>query len=208
MSPNLSLEQQHQGPVAGIDEVGRGPLAGPVVTAAFVFKIHTPLPDFIHEITDSKKLTAAKRQKLYDQLLKQKGITCDFALGEASVGEIDQINILQATLLAMQRAAENLSWKPVIALIDGPRVPKLACPTLPVTKGDQVSLSIAAASIIAKVTRDAYMAQLAREHPEYLWEKNAGYGTADHLKALQQHGPTPHHRRSFAPVRRVYLARA
>ncbi len=201
--PDLNLEKQHSGFVAGIDEVGRGPLAGPVVTAAFVFKLDIALPDFVQEITDSKKLTALKRQKLYDQLMLEKGKTCEFALGEASVTEIDQINILQATMLVMQRALQNLSWKPVAALIDGPKVPTLPCPAIPVIKGDQVSLSIAAASIVAKVSRDAYMTKLALAHPEYLWEKNAGYGTAAHLSALKQHGPTRHHRMSFAPVRAV-----
>lgn len=201
--PDLTLEQQHSGYVAGIDEVGRGPLAGPVVAAAFIFNIHHPLPSFVNEITDSKKLTALKRQKLNEQLHHEKGTSCDFALGEASVAEIDRLNILQATLLAMQRAVAKLSWQPLVALVDGPKVPNLTCPSIPVIKGDQVSLSIAAASIVAKVNRDAYMTQLAREHPEYLWERNAGYGTAAHLRALERYGPTLHHRQSFAPVRRA-----
>lgn len=182
--------------VAGMDEVGRGPLAGPVVACAAI------LPDDLARlpagITDSKKLTAKKREALAP-LLRE---VCSFSLGVASVEEIDRINILQATFLAMRRALEGLSSTPGFVLIDGNQLPRgLPCPARTIVQGDSKCLSIAAASIIAKVARDAMMRELDLLHPGYGWASNAGYGAPVHLQALARLGPPPHHRRSFAPVR-------
>lgn len=193
--PTFDLEQAHHGPVCGIDEVGRGPLAGPVVAAAVILdrrRIPTGLDD-------SKRLTAEKRLALRDQILA----VAIVGLGSASVAEIDDINILHATMLAMRRAFDDLPVAPIMALVDGNRCPDLPCRSLPVVKGDQKCLSIAAASIVAKVHRDSLMSGLASQFPAYGWRRNAGYGTAEHLAALQAHGATPHHRRSFSPVRAV-----
>ncbi|MCH8685648.1 ribonuclease HII [Pedomonas mirosovicensis] len=198
--PTLELELAHAatcgGLVAGIDEAGRGPLAGPVIAAAVVLD-----PNRIPVgIADSKALARAKREALLEELL----LAAHVGIGEASADEIDQINILQATLLAMRRAVEALPVRPAVALVDGNRAPKLPIPCQTVVKGDATCLSIAAASIVAKVTRDRIMDRLALEHPGFGWERNAGYGTAEHLAALRQIGPTPHHRRSFAPVRELF----
>lgn len=183
--------------VAGVDEVGRGPLAGPVVACALILPPDlTLLPA---GITDSKKLSEKKR----DALALELKACCSYALGSASAAEIDGINILQATFLAMRRAIAALPLQPVHLLIDGPHLPKsLPCPATPVIEGDAKVLSIAAASIIAKVARDTEMKQLALAYPGYGWERNAGYGAPAHLAALQTLGVTPHHRRSFAPVAR------
>jgi ribonuclease HII len=191
--PDFSLESSYTGIVAGIDEAGRGPWAGPVVAAAVILDSRN-IPTGLN---DSKKLTAAKREMLYAQLLEQ----AKTGVGIATVEEIDALNILQASLLAMRRACEMLPEKPDIALVDGNRAPDLPCTVQTVVGGDAKSLSIAAASIIAKVTRDRLMAELAQEFPHYGWEKNAGYGTAAHQKGLAGHGITIHHRRSFAPIR-------
>ncbi|MGK2285725.1 ribonuclease HII [Pedomonas sp. V897] len=197
--PTLELELAHAaacgGLVAGIDEAGRGPLAGPVVAAAVVLD-PSRLPDGIH---DSKTLSRARREALLEAILDAAHV----GIGEAGPEEIDRINILQATFLAMRRAVEALPVSPAVALVDGNRAPRLPIPCHTVVKGDARCLSIAAASIVAKVTRDRIMDRLAREHPGYGWERNAGYGTAEHLEALRQIGPTPHHRRSFAPVREL-----
>jgi ribonuclease HII len=180
--------------VAGVDEVGRGPLCGPVTAAAVIL-------DFDHlprGLDDSKRLSAARRQTLDAEIRAH----ARFAVAHASVAEIDALNILQASHLAMRRAL--LALGPDFALIDGNRLPvDLPCPAQAVVKGDARSLSIAAASILAKVARDAIMVQLAAEHPGYGWDKNAGYPSAGHLNALRQLGPTPYHRRSFAPVRKM-----
>ncbi len=198
--PDFSYEtaaiQQGNGPVAGIDEVGRGPLSGPVTAAVVVLD-----PDNIPAgLRDSKKLRAARREGFFDLIAE----TSTFAIGQASVAEIDEINILQASLLAMRRALDNLSLRPGFVLIDGNKLPKnLPCPALAVVRGDDKSLSIAAASIIAKVTRDRQMAELARQFPGYGWENNAGYGTKQHLDALSRLGVTPHHRVSFKPVHNI-----
>ena len=184
-------------PVAGLDEVGRGPLAGPVVACAVVIDRDTIPPLIIEALDDSKKLTASKREQLYEAL----ALTTRYALGQSSVEEIDDINILQASLLAMRRALDGLPIRPVAALVDGNRDPGLSCPTDCIVKGDGKSLSIAAASVIAKVTRDRQMADLAKTYPGYGWETNAGYGSKAHLAALQELGPTSHHRKSFSPVR-------
>lgn len=195
--PDYSLELMINGLIAGTDEAGRGPLVGPVVAAAVILD-----PDNLPEgINDSKKLSAAKREALFDEIQAR---CVNFAVAEASAEEIDRINILQASLLAMRRAVEKLSLTPAHCLVDGNRLPNaLPCPVTAVIGGDAKSLSIAAASILAKVARDRMMADLAREYPQYGWEKNAGYPTAEHLAALAEHGITPHHRRSFAPVRNL-----
>ncbi len=193
-SPDLSLESMHNGIVCGVDEAGRGPWAGPVVAAAAILNpAHIPIG-----INDSKKLSATKRDALFEHILA----TATTGVGMASVEEIDELNILGATKLAMCRAVEALGCKVDVALVDGNRAPeKMLCRVQTVIGGDAKSLSIAAASIIAKVTRDRLMEGLAKEYPHYGWEKNAGYGTAAHQKGLATHGLTPHHRRSFAPIR-------
>ena len=200
MPPDFSLERGLSGVVCGIDEVGRGPLAGPVVAAAVVLPL--PIPALLaDELDDSKKLSTAKREVLYTVLLAKARI----GLGRAEVTEIDSLNILQATLLAMRRAYEALLASGPVdhALVDGNRPPTLPCTVQCIVKGDGRSLSIAAASIAAKVTRDREMAALAAAWPGYGWERNAGYGTAAHLVALERLGASPHHRRSFAPVSRL-----
>lgn len=183
--------------LAGVDEVGRGPLAGPVVAAAVIIP-PSALAHVQAVIADSKKLTAAKRQKA-NALIRQ---YCTWALGQASVEEIDTLNIWGATQLAMRRALAGLPKPPQHVQVDGPhRIGGLTLPQTPIVGGDATSLPIGAASIIAKVERDALMATLAEAFPAYGWAKNAGYGTATHMAALREYGPTPHHRRSFAPVR-------
>lgn len=201
--PDLSIEKQYSGHIiCGIDEVGRGPLAGPVMAAAVI------LPDNVLDIpelallNDSKKLTAKRREALFPAIQTH----CQFGIGQASVKEIDQINILQASLLAMARAYEALPTQATVALIDGNKTPNLSCTMQTVVKGDNVSLSIAAASIIAKVTRDRLMEELGKEYLAYGWSGNAGYGTKTHMEALQTHGATIHHRTSFAPVARAIKA--
>lgn len=197
--PDFSLETALGGCVIGLDEVGRGPLAGPVIAAAAWLDPACAYPG----LDDSKRLTARRREILAAGLAD----TALVALGRAEVEEIDRLNILQATFLAMRRACDALAerlGRPIDhALIDGPHAPSLPCPAHPVVGGDGRSLSIAAASIVAKVHRDALMADLARDFPGYGWERNAGYGTAAHLDALARLGVTPHHRRSFAPVARA-----
>lgn len=179
--------------IAGVDEVGRGPLAGPVVTAAVILPDNYDLPG----LTDSKKLTALKRENLADQI-KQQAIS--FAFGEASCEEIDELNILHATMLAMQRAVAALDQRPTFVKVDGNRAPDFQIPAQAVVGGDGKVAEISAASILAKVKRDKLMKALALEHPGYGWEKNSGYPTKQHLEALQKIGVTEHHRRSFAPV--------
>ncbi len=193
--PDISIELQYNGRIAGVDEAGRGPWAGPVVAAAVILNYH----DIPEGINDSKKLSAARRDQLFEQIMMKSAV----GVGIASVDEIDQLNILAATKLAMQRAVTALPSAPDRILVDGNQPPVFACPTDAIVKGDSKSLSIAAASIIAKVTRDRMMHQLALEFPFYGWESNAGYGTATHQAGLKQHGITPHHRRSFAPIKRV-----
>ena len=193
--PDFSHEQQVTGPVAGIDEAGRGPWAGPVVAAAVILN-----PDKTPSgLNDSKKLTAKRREALYDEIIT----SADVGIGEASVEEIDALNILQATFLAMRRAVDNLTEKPAHLLIDGNQKPKIDIPSTTIVKGDSLSLSIAAASIIAKVYRDRIMADLAKSFPDYGWETNAGYGTAAHRAGLDMVGVSPHHRKSYAPIARL-----
>ena len=195
--PDLSLEDAAGGRVAGVDEAGRGPWAGPVVAAAVVFSAGSPPPHLRAMITDSKLLTAEHRAALQPAILAH----ANTAVGLASVAEIDSMNILQATLLAMRRAVARLTHMPDLALVDGNRAPSLPCPVRTVVGGDRLSLSIAAASIVAKVARDRLMARLALDHPGYGWERNAGYGTAEHRAGLARLGPCLHHRRSFRPIR-------
>ena len=187
------------GPLAGIDEVGRGPLAGPVVAAAVILD-ENGVPKGLN---DSKKLSARKREALFDIIMDCAMV----GIGQASVEEIDAINIRQATHLAMKRAVGALAAKPAIALIDGNDAPALACPCETLIGGDGLSVSIAAASIIAKVTRDRLMTDLHAAHPDYGWDRNMGYGTAMHMAALNQLGPCAHHRRSFAPVHKMLRLR-
>ena len=198
--PNFELEQAalSRGAfrIAGVDEVGRGPLCGPVTAAAVILN-----PDDIPEgLNDSKKMTAKKRDALYDEILAK----ADCCIAHATVQEIDEINILRASHLAMTRAIAGLNKAPDHILIDGNMIPKgLTTSAEAVVNGDGRSLSIAAASIIAKVARDRIMGDLAIEFPGYGWEKNAGYGTKQHLEALRALGVTPHHRRSFKPIHNI-----
>lgn len=191
----MEFERRLGGMVCGIDEAGRGPWAGPVVAAAVILD-PARVP---RGIDDSKRLTPAAREELFQALLTCAGI----GVGAASVNEIDSINILQATLRAMERALAALPHAPDAALVDGNRLPILPCPALAVIGGDGRSLSIAAASIVAKVTRDRMMRELAREYPVYGWDRNKGYGTSVHAAALARHGVSPHHRLSFGPVHRA-----
>ncbi|MGA1540252.1 MAG: ribonuclease HII [Chthoniobacterales bacterium] len=186
--------------VAGIDEAGRGPLAGPVVAAAVV------LPDgfTLDGLTDSKKVTAAKREKLYATLTKTTEILC--GVGAAAVEEIERLNILRATHLAMARAISALPRKPDHALVDGLPASGLPVDHTAVVGGDALSLSIAAASIIAKVTRDRIMIDLDAQHPQYGFARHKGYGVREHLEALRHHGPCPVHRRTFQPVAQTRFA--
>ncbi|MGE5545803.1 MAG: ribonuclease HII [Solirubrobacterales bacterium] len=199
--PDLSLEAELGGVVAGIDEVGRGPLAGPVVAAAVVIDQARLPVRLAEELDDSKKLAKGRREALAALVHD----ACAVGIGEASVAEIDRLNILKATFLAMERALAALGLPVDHALVDGNRPPPLACNVRCVVGGDGLSLSIAAASVVAKVHRDAIMASLAADFPGYGWHSNAGYGTADHLAALRRLGPCPHHRRSFAPVAQLEL---
>lgn len=194
--PDFALEEEAGGIVAGIDEAGRGPWAGPVVAAAVVLN-RAMLPDDVAgRIDDSKALTRDRREALYEVLPGYARI----GVGAASRAEIDSYNILQATFIAMRRAVDGLGPPPDLALVDGNRAPALDCAVRTVVKGDSRSLSIAAASIVAKVTRDRIMAALGRRYPGFGWERNAGYGTAEHRSGLSAIGVTPHHRRSYAPI--------
>lgn len=190
--PHLKIEKSLQGIICGIDEAGRGPWAGPVVAAAVILGEKKP-----RGIDDSKKMTAQKREEVYAKLLK----TCRYGIGMASVEEIDRINILQATKLAMLRAYNELNFACDHALVDGNQLPHLPCRMQFVIKGDSVSYSIAAASIIAKVTRDRILHELHAEFPHYGWMTNKGYGTAQHVEAVEKHGITIHHRRSWQPIK-------
>jgi len=198
MAPDFSFEKNFiDKKVAGVDEVGCGPWAGPVLACAVVFFEYDQA--FWNNVNDSKKLTARKRQESFELLTKSSSLV--YGIGSASVEEIDQLNIACATRLAMERAVDNLPIRPEHLLIDGIRKPFIDIPFTMITKGDGKSLSIAAASIIAKVTRDRIMDDLAEDYPMYHWSKNAGYGTALHQDALRKYGLTPHHRKSFAPIR-------
>jgi ribonuclease HII len=188
--------------VAGIDEAGRGPLAGPVVAAVAVIDRGAAKRRLLRLINDSKQLELEEREAAYEAMIAS-GIV-QYAVGEATVEEIDRFNILQATFLAMRRALEALAERPDIVLIDGNQVPpRLCCKAETIVGGDARSYSIAAASIFAKVTRDRYMARLAETFPGYGWHTNRGYASDEHLDAIQRLGPTPHHRMSFSPFNRL-----
>jgi len=198
--PDFSFEQAAQARgatrIAGVDEVGRGPLAGPVTAAAVILNPDA-LPDGLN---DSKKLTARKREALFDRIMA----TAEVCIAHASVQEIDELNILRASHLAMVRALDGLPRRPDHALIDGNLLPRgLTIPATAIIKGDALSLSISAASIVAKTTRDRIMWDLAQQFPGYGWETNAGYPSKCHKAALQDLGITPHHRRSFKPVHNI-----
>ena len=182
------------GLVAGVDEAGRGPLAGPVVAAAVILDDQNP----IQGLADSKKLTALRRERLFDEI-RAKALCCSIA--EASVEEIDTLNILQATMLAMRRAVEGLRLKPNKVLVDGNRLPVLDVLAEAIVKGDSKVPAISAASILAKVHRDRLCDEWHVQYPMYGFDAHKGYGTATHLQALRQHGSSPWHRRSFAPVK-------
>jgi ribonuclease HII len=184
--------------ICGVDEAGRGPLAGPVFAAAVIL----PRRRRIEGLRDSKKLTAAQRERL---ALEIRARALAFAVAEASVEEIDRLNILQASLLAMQRAVAMLSVVPCLARVDGNRAPSLACRVQTLVGGDDLDPAIAAASILAKTSRDRVMEGFEARFPDYGFGRHKGYGTADHLAALDRHGPCEIHRRSFAPVRQALL---
>ena len=176
--------------LCGVDEAGRGPLAGDVYAAAVVFDEGV----FIDGLNDSKKLSEKKREALFDEIIEKAKAYC---VATATIEEIERLNILQATMLAMRRAVEGLGLTPDMAIIDGNRLPELKCPAKTVVKGDSLSASIAAASVLAKVSRDRYMKKLAEEYPQYLFEKHKGYGTKLHNEMILKYGPSPVHRMSF-----------
>ena len=192
MEPSYKFDEAYESPIIGVDEVGRGPLAGPVISAAIILN-----KEIIPEgINDSKKLSKKKRIIINEQLI----LHHSYAIGVATVEEIDKINILQASLLAMKRAILGLKIVPKSILVDGNKLPDLEYKMYPIIKGDSKSASIAAASIIAKVYRDKLMEDLSIQYPGYYWEKNSGYGTKQHLLALNNLGVTPIHRKTFAPI--------
>ncbi len=199
--PDFSYEQNCgvQGLIFGVDEAGRGPWCGPVVAACVCWPEGKIPEELARQINDSKKLSAAKREALFPKILESAYV----GIGKASAEEIDAMNILQATFLAMRRALQNAAekgYKADFALVDGNRLPPLDMPAKCLIKGDALSLSVAAASIVAKVTRDRIMQTLSKDYPAYGWDKNAGYGTAAHIEALKKYGVTPHHRKSYKPV--------
>lgn len=203
--PDFSFETEaidaKLSPVCGVDEAGRGPLAGPVVAAAVILNPDTLTDPAWARLNDSKKMSAKARDDLFGHI----NTHAEVGVGIIGIDEIDILNILGATMKAMADAVRDLATPPALALIDGNREPTLSCDAKCIIKGDGKSLSIAAASVIAKVTRDQIMSDLATKFPGYGWERNAGYGTKEHMDALQRLGVTPHHRRSFAPVRQLLL---
>ena len=192
----IAFDWDRVGLIAGVDEAGRGPLAGPVVAAAVILDARNP----IEGLADSKTLTAARREKLFDQICAR-SLCCSIA--SASVEEIDRLNILQATMLAMRRAVLGLRLTPIKVLVDGNRLPVLEVLAEAIVKGDALIPAISAASILAKVHRDRWCAQLHLQFPQYGFAAHKGYGTGQHLAALREHGACPEHRRSFAPVAEV-----
>ena len=188
--------RMNSGWTAGVDEAGRGPLAGPVVVAAVILDPNHR----IEGLDDSKKLNETRREGLYPLILEQ-SVSCSII--EVNVADIDHLNILQATLLGMKRAVEALDPEPELALIDGNRAPQVSCKTRTIVQGDRLEPAISAASILAKVTRDRLMQELHLEYPRYGFDRHKGYPTAEHLRKLEEHGPCPAHRRSFAPVRNL-----
>ncbi len=202
--PDFSIENEYDFDVAGIDEAGRGPWAGPVVAAAVIIKNHQLAADLTLNLDDSKKISPLKREKLFARLLQeQKAGHIQIGIGQASCQEIDEFNILQATFLAMKRALEKIPNQPKLALLDGNQTPTVfPCPCRSIVKGDGRSLSIAAASIVAKVYRDHLMKELAKKYQGYGFEKNSGYGTSLHLQGLKKYGVTPEHRHSYKPIKK------
>ena len=196
LTEQTALVWDAPGLIAGVDEAGRGPLAGPVVAAAVILDDLHPIPG----LADSKKLTALKRERLFDQI-RAKALCCSIA--EATVEEIDALNILQATLLAMQRAVNGLRLKPNKVLVDGNQLPVLDVLAEAIVKGDSKVQAISAASILAKVHRDRLCLAMHAQYPEYSFHLHKGYGTAAHLAALQEFGASPWHRKSFSPVAQV-----
>lgn len=196
-TPSFDIEQSFQGVIAGVDEVGYGAWAGPVMAAAVVLSYNCD-SFLLDQLNDSKKLSKTHRERVFDSL--QKSPHAFIGVGQASVEEIDNINIRQAALLAMNRAIINLSLPLDAVIIDGTAKPACSYPCYSYIKGDQRSYSIAAASIVAKVIRDRLMQELSLEHPHFGWEKNVGYGTQSHSKALLSHGPTLWHRKSYKPI--------
>jgi ribonuclease HII len=201
--PTLNIERELGGRVCGVDEAGYAPIAGPVVAAAVVLPAG-PKPRRLRGVTDSKLLTAKERERYFGVIHE----IADVGVGLATVAEIDRLNILRADMLAMRRAVESLARMPDAALVDGRSAPGLACPVRTVVKGDRRCLSVAAASVIAKVVRDRLMRELAREWSGYGWRTNVGYGTDEHYLGLLRHGPNEHHRQSFAPLRTVFASPA
>ncbi len=195
--PDFELEQSFDGPVCGLDEVGRGPLAGPVTAACVYIPEDAYTLPFVSDIRDSKKLSYKKLEELYALITEH----FEWAVAEKSPEQIDAINILQASLQSMSDALNMMSTSFVHALVDGNKLPDLPCSATAVVKGDGKSVSIAAASIVAKVTRDRLMRQLHEQHPHYGWNTNVGYPSKVHLEGIDTHGITKHHRKSFAPVR-------
>ena len=197
--PDLSIEKKKNNLnydlIAGVDEAGRGPWAGPVYSAAVILDT----ANIPAEINDSKKMSEKKRNEIYSRIFSEH----HYAVGIADVNEIDELNILQASLLSMKRAITNLLLKPDFVLIDGAHKPALDIDSENIIKGDNKSLSIAAASIIAKVERDQFMKKIDEEYPHYNWKKNKGYGTKEHQNALNVHGISEHHRKSFSPIRKI-----
>lgn len=208
--PDFEWEDKFNAVTAGVDEAGRGPWAGPVAAGAVVI-LDRNLDEFLLKgLNDSKKLSALKREQLYEHLFaaEAKGQVA-IGIGLASAQEIDETNILQATFAAMRRAVAQLKVQPQYALIDGNQNPRdFPCRSCTVVKGDAKSYSIAAASIVAKVYRDRLMCELARKYPHYAFEKNAGYGTSAHVAGLKTHGVTPEHRRSYKPIQKFLLEQA
>jgi ribonuclease HII len=202
--PDFAIERRCRGIVCGIDEAGRGPLAGPVVAAAVILERQRFPKMLRQELDDSKALAPDRRADCYAALWRCAGRgAARIGVGAASAREIDRLNILRASLLAMARAVGALAVAPDTALVDGAFAPPIACPVRTIVKGDSRSFSIAAASVVAKVTRDRIMRALALRYPGYGWETNFGYATLQHGAALRRLGPSPHHRRSFAPVCRA-----
>jgi len=185
--------------VSGVDEAGRGPLAGPVVVAAVVLDAGYPIAG----LDDSKKLSQKRREELYREIVDR---CAAWAVVEVGPDEIDRVNILQATMLGMKRAVEQLKPAPTLALVDGNRAPELKCRVRTIIHGDSLEPAISAASILAKVTRDRMMHELHESYPQYRFDKHKGYPTAEHLELLAVHGPCPVHRKSFAPVRKLLQA--
>lgn len=206
--PDFSCEQalNVSGLIFGFDEAGRGPWCGPVVAACVCWPNGNIPLELAEQINDSKKLSAKKREKLFPLIMHSNAIV---GVGQASAKEIDDINILQASFLAMKRAWEDVvrqGYHPDFALIDGNKLPNWSLPMQAVIGGDAKSLSVATASIVAKVTRDRLMIELAKQYPVYGWDKNAGYGTKTHIEALEKYGVTPHHRKTYAPIAKLLKA--